>query len=74
MKRKRTFKFSEVVPMLYPATGILIITYDLFTKRENVVIECYGLAFFLIILRMEYMGFKETQSKKKTNSNNNNSS
>ncbi|WP_144537432.1 hypothetical protein [Bacillus thuringiensis] len=73
MKRKRIFKFSEVVPMLYPATGILIITYDLFTKRENVVIECYGLAFFLIILRIEYVVFKETQLKKKNNNNKNSS-
>ncbi|MDF9599592.1 hypothetical protein P7D15_00260 [Bacillus cereus] len=48
MKRKRTIKFSEVVPMLYPLTGITIITFDLFTKRENVVMECYGLAFFYL--------------------------
>lgn len=73
MKRKRIFKFSEVVPILYPATGILIITYDLFTERENVVIECYGLAFFLIILRIEYVVFKETQLKKKNNNNKNSS-
>ncbi|WP_283747796.1 hypothetical protein [Bacillus thuringiensis] len=69
MKRKRTIKFSEVVPMLYPLTGITIITFDLFTKRENVVIECYGLAFFLFIFRMEYLTFKEKRITNNTKMN-----
>ncbi|MED0951127.1 hypothetical protein P4T70_24065 [Bacillus mobilis] len=69
MKRKRTIKFSEVVPMLYPLTGITIIIFDLFTKRENVVIECYGLAFFLFVFRMEYLTFKEKRMKNNTKMN-----
>ncbi|MFJ8528678.1 hypothetical protein [Bacillus sp. NPDC094106] len=69
MKRKGNIKVSEVVPILYPLTGIVIIIYDLFTTRENVVLECYGLILFSIVLKMEYITFKDIYNKNKTGSN-----